>query len=277
MGDGTLIIGDLVFIRSHSITFIGTINIDGEFSGNIDVSLARKDNIDEIIDSSNAGLGGNAVDGRNSETARRSIIDLDSKVDDEISTILEDFLDFRVGLDFIGRKGIPAGSDDKTGNVGNSGDSGGVLSGLGASRSVPGGEDIAGSVCVSVKADGFSGSDDIRGGGDDQIDVVNVGGEQLDGIVVSLGADVSLDPDDVVDDVIRDGDLVLVGTDLDNSLGTEVDCVLDIITLVNPVKRDLVISVRSGFQTFIASRVRKVTDKRRIRISGVQGGFGSNS
>jgi hypothetical protein len=269
MGDGTLVIGDLVFIRSNSETFIRTINIDSEFSGNIDVSTAAKDNIDEIIDSSNAGLDRNAVDGRNGETARRSIVDLLGKIDDEIGTILEDFLDFRVGLDFIGRKGVPAGSDDKTGNIGDSGDSGSVLSALGASRSVPGGEDIAGSVGVSVKADGLSGSDDIRGGGDDQIDVVNVGEEQLDGIVVTLRADVSLDPDDIVDDVIRDGDLVLVDTDLDDSLSTEVDCVLDIITFVNPVKGDLVISVRSVFQTIIAKRVRKVANKRRIRISSV--------
>lgn len=177
MGDGTLIIGDLVFIRSHSITFIGTVNIDGEFSGNIDISSAGKDNIDEIIDSSNARLGGDAVDGRDGVTARRRVVGLLGKVNDEISTVLKDFLNFRVGLDFSGRKGVPAGSDDKTGNVGDGGDGRGVLSGLGASRSVPGGEDIAGSVGVSVKADGLGGSDDISGRGDDQIDVVNVGKE----------------------------------------------------------------------------------------------------
>ena len=80
MGDGTLIIGDLVFIRSHSITFIGTVNIDGEFSGNIDISSAGKDNIDEIIDSSNAGLGGNAVDGGDGVTARRRVFGLLGKI-----------------------------------------------------------------------------------------------------------------------------------------------------------------------------------------------------
>ena len=269
MGDGTLIIGDLVFIRSNSITFIGTVNIDSDSGGNIDISSAGKDNIDEIIDTSNAGLGGNAIDGGNAVRAGRSIVGLDSNIGDEISSILEDFLGFRIGLDFSRRKGVPAGSDDKAGNVGDGGDSGGVLSGLRASRSVPGGEDIACSVGISVKADGFSGSNNVSGGSDDQIDVVNVGEEQFDGIVITLRSDVSLDPNDIIDDVVRNGDFVLVNTDLDNSISTKVDAVLDIVTLINPVKRDLVIPIRSVFQTVIAVGVRKIADKRRIRVSSV--------
>lgn len=277
MGDGTLIIGDLVFIRSNSITIIGTVNIDSDSGGNIDISGAGKDNINKIVDSSNAGLGSNAIDGRNAVRASRSIVGLDGNVSDEISTILKDFLGFKIGLDFSGRKSVPAGSDDKTGNVGDGGDSGGVLSGLGTSRSVPGAEDIAGSVGISVETDGLGGSDDISGRGDDQIDVVSVGKEQLDGIVVTLGADVSLDPDNIVDEIVRDGDLVLVDTDLDDSVSTKVDAVLDIVTLVNPVKRDLVVSVRSIFQTVIAIRVRKVAGKRRVGVSGVQARGGGNS
>jgi len=52
-----------------------------------------------------------------------------------------------------------------------------------------------------------------------------------------------LDPEESVDYVVGDGNSLLIDTDLDGSGSTEVDTVLDVQTLFNPLKRNLVVAV----------------------------------
>lgn len=252
-----MVTGDLVLVSSGAKFFSGTINIDSVIGGNLDISFTSKNNAGKIEDTSDARLFGNTVDGRDTVSTSRGTVGFDTGLSDEVSTELEGLFSFRIFVDFNSSKGIPTRSGDKTGDIGNSGDVSSASRVLRTSRSVPSGKDIAGSVSIRVETDFLISLGDVSGESGDQINIINVSEIQANSIVASSSSDQSLDPDDVVDEIIRDGDLALVDTDLDNSISTKVNAVLDIFTFINPVDRDLVVIIGSIFQTIIAFRERK--------------------
>jgi len=234
-------------VRRDAVTrdLSGLINVNSVIGGNLNISSTGKNNTAKIEDTSNAGFSGDTLDGRDGISTSRGTVGLDADVSDIFSTEFEGLLSFKVFLEFSNSKGIPTGRNDKTGTVGDSGDIARSGSGFITSRSKPLGKDIAGSVSIRVKTDFLGGLDDITSESGDKVNVINVGKIDTDSIVASSGTDKSLDTDDIVDDVIRDRDLVLLDTDLNDSISTKGDTVLDIFAQVNPMKRDLVISIGS--------------------------------
>jgi len=164
-----------------------------------------------------------------------------------------------VAVNLESREGGPASSGNKTGDIGDGCGISSVGSVLFTARSVPSSTDIGNRVSVGIKAEFFGGVVDISGKCGDQINVINIGEVKADGIVDSLGANVSLNPNNLINDIVGDRNLGLVDSNLDNLRSSEIDAVLNINAFIDPRKRDLIVSIGGIFKSVVAFRERKVS------------------